>query len=115
MGAVGNQAAYIRQIGNIMRQNRNNLTLESIREGINNSRLNDTMKDLANMRLDFAEQYIDDNSSVSHLIKPGRMIIVDLRDEFLEKDEALGLFVVLLQLFAEAKYEDDMKMNRLTS
>ena len=107
MGAVGNQAAYIRQIGNIMRQNRNNLTLESIREGINNSRLNDTMKDLANMRLDFAEQYIDDNSSVSHLIKPGRMIIVDLRDEFLEKDEALGLFVVLLQLFAEAKYEDE--------
>jgi type I restriction enzyme M protein len=37
---------------------------------------------------------------------PGRLIIVDLRDEFIEKDEALGLFVVLLQLFADAKYRD---------
>lgn len=107
MGAVGNQAAYIRQISNIMRQNRSNLTLETIRSGIENSRLNDSMKDLANMRLDFAEPYIDDNSSVSNLIKPGRMIVVDLRDEFLEKDEALGLFVVLLQIFSEAKYNDE--------
>ena len=107
MGAVGNQAAYIRQIGNIMRQSRNNLTLENIRQGIASSRLTDAMKDLANMRLDFAEQYIDDDSSISNLIQPGRMIIVDLRDEFLEKDEALGLFVVLLQLFAEAKYQGE--------
>jgi len=28
-----------------------------------------------------------------------------LRDAFIEKDEALGLFVVLLQIFAEATYE----------
>ena len=33
------------------------------------------------------------------------MIIVDLRDEFIEKDEALGLFVVLMQLFADAQRE----------
>jgi len=30
------------------------------------------------------------------------MIIVDLRDDLMEKDEALGLFVVLLELFAAA-------------
>jgi hypothetical protein len=40
------------------------------------------------------------------VIWPGRLIIVDLRDEFIEKDEALGLFVVLLQIFSEATYED---------
>jgi DNA phosphorothioation-dependent restriction protein DptH len=34
-----------------------------------------------------------------------RLVIVDLRDELVEKDEALGLFVVLLQMFAEATYE----------
>jgi len=33
--------------------------------------------------------------------------VVDLRDEFIEKDEALGLFVVLLQLIADAKYYDE--------
>ena len=31
-------------------------------------------------------------------------MIVDLRDELIEKDEALGLFVVLLQMFAETTW-----------
>ncbi|MCM7168349.1 methylation-associated defense system ATP-binding protein MAD8 [Enterobacter quasiroggenkampii] len=105
MGAIGNQAAYIRQLGNIMRKNRNNLSIQSIRDGIHNSSLSDSLKDLANMRLDFAEQYIDDQLNVGSLIRPGRMIVVDVRDEFIEKDEALGLFVVLLQIFSEAKYQ----------
>jgi len=106
MGAIGNQAAYIRQLGNIMRKNRKNLTIEAIRSGIQNSSLSDALKDLADMRLDFAEQYIDDKLSVASLIRPGRMIVVDVRDEFIEKDEALGLFVVLLQIFSEAKYQN---------
>ncbi|MEQ4702629.1 methylation-associated defense system ATP-binding protein MAD8 [Providencia huaxiensis] len=105
MGAIGNQAAYIRQLGNIMRKNRNNLSIQAIRDGIQNSSLSDSLKDLANMRLDFAEQYIDDQLNVGSLIRPGRMIVVDVRDEFIEKDEALGLFVVLLQIFSEAKYQ----------
>ncbi|HAV5769530.1 TPA: ATP-binding protein [Acinetobacter baumannii] len=105
MGAIGNQAAYIRQLGNIMRKNRNNLSIKAIRDGIQNSSLSDALKDLADMRLDFAEQYIDDKLNVSSLIRPGRMIVVDVRDEFIEKDEALGLFVVLLQIFSEAKYQ----------
>jgi DNA phosphorothioation-dependent restriction protein DptH len=107
MGAVGNQAAYIRQMTNIMRQNRQGLTLEGLKQSIENSRMSDSMKDLAMMRLDFAKQYIDDTLGVSNLIRPGRMIIVDLRDEFIEKDEALGLFVVLLQIFSEAKYQGE--------
>ena len=57
------------------------------------------------MRLDLAGEYIDDTAHLSEVIRPGRLIIVDLRDEFIEKDEALGLFVVLLQLFADAKFQ----------
>lgn len=107
MGAIGNQAAYIRQLGNIMRKNRNSLSIKAIRDGIQSSSLSDALKDLADMRLDFAEQYIDDKLNVGSLIRPGRMIVVDVRDEFIEKDEALGLFVVLLQIFSEAKYQGE--------
>ena len=57
------------------------------------------------MRLDLASEYINDATSLTDMVKPGRLIIVDLRDEFIEKDEALGLFVVLLQLFADARFE----------
>ncbi|MBR7902976.1 ATP-binding protein, partial [Burkholderia cenocepacia] len=55
---------------------------------------------------------IRDTASLTDVVKPGRLIIVDLRDEFIEKDEALGLFVVLLQLFADARI-DGRSFNKL--
>src|SRR5262249_25478542 len=51
-----------------------------------------------------AEEYIDDTRRLTDMLRPGRLVIVDLRDELVEKDEALGLFVVLLQIFAETTY-----------
>lgn len=105
MGAVGNQATYINQIKRVMKSLRNDLTVENLRQGVEATRLPDHLKEMALMRLELAAEYIDDNFRLGDIIHPGRLIIVDLRDEFIEKDEALGLFVVLLQLFADAKHE----------
>ncbi|MEO6034762.1 MAG: ATP-binding protein [Verrucomicrobiota bacterium] len=102
MGAVGNQATYIRRLNQIMRSMRDGLTLAGLRAAIENAGLPDNLNELANVRLDLAADYIDDSVRISDLIRPGRLLIVDLRDEFIEKDEALGLFVVLLQLFGDA-------------
>ena len=107
MGAVGNQATYIRQLNRVMKSLRNDLTLAGLRQGIDSASLPDHLKDMARMRLDLAAEYIDDSVRLKSLIHPGRLIIVDLRDEFIERDEALGLFVVLLQLFADAKRTGD--------
>jgi DNA helicase HerA-like ATPase len=104
MGAIGSQSMYLRQINLIMRGLRNNLTLDAIRNGIENSGLSDHLKELAQTRLHFASEYIDDSQRLQDLIRPGRLIIVDLRDEYIEKDEALGLFVVMLQIFSEATF-----------
>jgi DNA phosphorothioation-dependent restriction protein DptH len=112
MGAVGNQATYIRQLNRIMKQLRDNLTLDGIRHEIDDSRMPDHIKELAHGRLEFAADFIDDATNLGQLLRPGRMVIVDLRDEFMEKDQALGLFVVLLQLFAEVTYEG-RKFNKL--
>jgi len=105
MGAVGNQATYIRQLNRIMKRLRDNLTLAGVRQGVDDSQMPDHIKALAHERLEFAGDFIDDETRLSDFIHPGRLIIVDVRDEFIEKDQALGLFVVLLQLFAEAKHE----------
>jgi len=105
MGAIGSQSMYMRQINLIMRGLRDNLTLDALRAGIDNSGLSDHLKELAQTRLLFAGEYIDDNQRLQDLIRPGRLIIVDLRDEYIEKDEALGLFVVMLQIFSEATYQ----------
>jgi DNA helicase HerA-like ATPase len=45
------------------------------------------------------------------MLRPGRLIIVDLRDEFIDKDEALGLFVVMLNIFANAGRDE--KFNKM--
>jgi hypothetical protein len=90
------------------REHRHDLSLVTIRQGIDNSRLPDHLKDLAHQRLDLAAEYIDDTTHLGDVIRPGRLVIVDLRDEFIEKDEALGLFVVLLQLFADVRYAGEL-------
>ena len=112
MGAVGNQAIYIRQLNRVMKQLRDDLTLAGLRHGIDDSRMPDHIKELARGRLDLAEEFIDDSARLGDVLRPGRLVIVDLRDEFMEKDQALGLFVVLLQLFAEVTFEG-RKFNKL--
>jgi hypothetical protein len=101
MGVAGNQM-YMKQVNMIMRQLRSAMTLETLREEISGSELSDQQKTIAKIRLDFAAQFIDDNRRLAETLKPGRLIIVDLRDEFIDKDEALGLFVVMLNIFANA-------------
>jgi DNA phosphorothioation-dependent restriction protein DptH len=104
MGAVGNQATYIRKLNQIMRSMRDDLTLPGLRSAIEHAGLPDNLNELANLRLNLAADYIDDSARLREVIRPGRLVIVDLRDEFIEKDEALGLFVVLLQLFGDATF-----------
>jgi hypothetical protein len=106
MGAVGSQSLYLRQVNAVMRALRGGITLDSLRQGIAQSSLPDHLRHLATTRLDLAAQYLEEGAEVSGLLRPGRLVIVDLRDEFIEKDEALGLFVVLLQLFADARDAD---------
>ena len=105
MGAVGSQSMYIRQLALVMKKQRGDLTLDALRHGIEQSTLSDYLKDLALLRLRFAEEYVDDARRLTDVLRPGRLVIVDLRDELIEKDEALGLFVVLLQMFAETTWQ----------
>ena len=102
MGAVGSQSMYIRQLTLIMKKLRGKLTLAALRQGVRDSALSDYLKELALLRLQFAEDYIDDARRLTDILRPGRLVIVDLRDELIEKDEALGLFVVLLQMCKRA-------------
>ena len=63
-------------------------------------------------RIQFAEDYIQDGTKLQQYLKPGRLVIVDLRDEFIEKEEALGLFVVMLNIFSGVKTVDGQAFNK---
>lgn len=111
--AVGNESTYINQLRAIMRANRKNLNLAGLKQSVEASPLLSTsQKALAQQRLDFAEEYIDDTCKLGTLLRPGRLIIVDLRDEFIDKDDALGLFVIMLNIFAGVKEFQGTRFNK---
>lgn len=113
LGAIGNDSTYIRQLKAIMRNIRDNISLQALRKSVTDSILLSTaQKTLAEQRIQFASEYIDDKSSIHELLRPGRLIIVDLRDEFIEKDEALGLFVVMLNIFSGIKTYNSIPFNK---
>lgn len=111
--AVGNESTYINQLRAIMRANRKNLNLDGLKQSVDASPLLSTsQKALAQQRLAFAEEYIDDSRKLGTLLRPGRLIIVDLRDEFIDKDDALGLFVIMLNIFAGVKEYQGTRFNK---
>ncbi len=113
MGIVGNASAYVKQLRLLMRDLRHDLSLTRLRQAIEASDLPDGSKQLARMRLNFAEPFVTDGGGVRDLVRPGRLLIVDLRDEFIEQDEALGLFSVLLQLASDADSGEPESFNKL--
>lgn len=113
LGATGNDSTYIKELKQIMKAYRNDMTLANIRKGVNESEhFSSSQRSLALQRLDFADEYINDGNKLSQYLRPGRLIIVDLRDEFIEKDEALGLFVVMLNIFSGVMCVDGNKFNK---
>ncbi len=59
---------------------------------------------LAEDRIALARPYINDSTSLASLLRPGRTIIVNLRDEWIEKDGALGLLVAMMRIFAASRH-----------
>lgn len=113
LGAVGNDSAYIKQLKFMMKEQRRNITLEGLRESVEMSDLlSNSQKSLARQKLSFAQEYINDEYYLKDSIKPGRLIIVDLRDEFIVKDEALGLFVIMLNVFSGVKEYNEKPFNK---
>lgn len=113
LAAMGNDSAYIKELKQIMKACRHNMSLANIRSGVANSdHLSTSQRALANTKLDFAEEYITDGCKLQQYLRPGRLIIVDLRDEFIEKEEALGLFVVMLNIFSSVMTVDGKAFNK---
>lgn len=113
LGAMGNDSTYIKELKQIMKACRHNMSLQNIRNGVAESdHMSSSQRSLAEQKLDFAEEYITDGNKLQQYLKPGRLIIVDLRDEFIEKDEALGLFVVILNIFSSVMQVDGRAFNK---
>lgn len=113
MGAIGNDSIYIKELKEIMRDLDPDISLSGIKEAVSDSEyLSSSQKRSANHRLKFASRFLKDSFKLRNLMKPGRLIIVDLRDQLIEKEEALGLFVVMLNIFSGVKAVNGISFNK---
>lgn len=113
MGAIGNDSIYIKELKEIMRDLDPDISLSGIKEAVSDSEyLSSSQKRSANHRLKFASRFLKDGFKLRNLMKPGRLIIVDLRDQLIEKEEALGLFVVMLNIFSGVKAVNGVSFNK---
>jgi hypothetical protein len=101
MGLEGGDQVYARAMNTIFRQLRNDVTIGNLKSAIEASRMNQAQKDLALLRVEFVEAFVADGADITSHIRPGRLVIVDLRDPYIEEDQALALFMVLLGRFGE--------------
>lgn len=113
MGLEGGEQMYARAMNTIFRQLRGGVTIESLKAAIDASRMNQAQKDLASMRVEFVEAFVEDGAEVTRYVKPGRLLIVDLRDPYTEEDQALALFMVLLGRFGEVEDPATGRFNKL--
>ncbi|MBA3846176.1 MAG: ATP-binding protein [Planctomycetes bacterium] len=102
-GAIGeDDSIYFQVMNQILRKHRDGTTTERLLAEIEASYLAPADKDKARIRVGLAAEFIDDARELKSYVTPGRLVIIDLRDEYLQKREALALLIVMLQLFADA-------------
>ena len=109
MNALGNTSDYINEINYILEElfDDNSLTVKSLKAAIEESELlSKRDKTLASRRIRFASKYVEDGNFLSDYLQPGRLLIIDMRDEFIHKDQALGVFVSALNIFSAVGNEE---------
>jgi len=102
LGAVGEESDYLQTMYLILERciDANTISIDEVRAGVEASRLSQADKDRASLRLDFLSQFIRDDAELTSLVKPGRLIVVDLRD--ITRQSAFRLIVVLMRIFGQA-------------
>jgi DNA helicase HerA-like ATPase len=97
MGEPGSDAVFARTIRNTLVDLRaaGDVTLDHLDHEVG-SRLSGQSRSAARLRFDFVRRYISESRAVrfDDLLRPGRTVIVDLRQPLFNKDDALRFFLV---------------------
>ncbi len=101
MGIGDGNQMYARSMQQVLQRLGSDFSLEELRSGIETARMTDNQRQFAQWRLDFVEEYLGGSAPISEFMAPGRLVIVDVRDPLIDKSQALSLFMVLLNRFAE--------------
>src|SRR5581483_7843124 len=100
-----NKPLYARQVEAMLRELRQKkggapLRFRDLLKAAARRRFSPQVRELLLARLRLVRPWIDDNRSLRGYIKPGRLIQVDIRDEWLDQEQAMMLFALLTHALA---------------
>jgi hypothetical protein len=111
--AQGESPLYMRQVQSMLRElvkkHGNGLRFSHLKQAVKGYPFQKSVRPLVERRVALLEEWVDDDRSLRGYIKPGRLIIVDIRDEWMDGDMAMTLFAMVnsvLCLRAGVKLKD---------
>lgn len=113
MGVEGGKQMYAKALAQVLRNLGDDFTTDDLRAGIEDTDLSRSQKGIAKARVDFVDEYLDANARITDWVRPGRLVIVDARDSLIDREEALSLFMVLLNRFAEVRASGGGRFNKM--
>jgi DNA helicase HerA-like ATPase len=113
MGIDGGRQMYAKELKLVFKDLGSDFTVDQLTERIERAELPRQQKGLAKARVRFVEEYLSNAGRVRDWLTPGRLLIIDVRDEYIDKEEALSIFMVLLSRFAETSSEGSQPFNKM--
>lgn len=102
LGVIGDEAPAMQALSLLLERRFASLTLEGLRQAIQGHRgLSDGERRVATLRLEILDRFLGTGVSVREHVRPGRLIIVDLRDATLSTVSAFRLLVVLVRVIGQ--------------
>ena len=106
LGDASSSSPEIEVLLETMEDLRENLSMGALVERIvNNPLLEDAQKKFLQLKLKKATKFMTTGEGIMRHFRPGRVIIADLRDEFLSQTQAFRLLLVLLDVFQNARMD----------
>lgn len=114
MGSAESTSLEMEVLLDIMEELRADLTPKSLLERISEHKfLTQAQKWVLHLKVRKATKFITDGDPIIRLFKPGRIVVVDLRDEFLYRSMAFRLMLCLLNVFQNAVDADGNKFPKI--
>lgn len=108
MGEPGSEAVFARTIRNTLVDLRSagEISFESLEQQVT-ARLSGQSRAAARLRFDFVRRYISEDRGIDfrNLLRPGRILVVDLRQPLFNKEDALRFFLVCANYISKVQGE----------
>ncbi|MBI4287924.1 MAG: ATP-binding protein [Chloroflexi bacterium] len=115
MGVPGSETLYVNQIKSLLLQLNvaGEITLQLVQKAVMDSSMSSQAQKLALQRLELARHWIQEGTGLLSWLKPGRLVILDIRDEMIDANDAIRLCLISLGLLQRVQTSEGFPFPKL--